>query len=99
MSDEPKKDITIGELWDRMTDKQKKDAFFLLFGIAEFYADPGTYFAASIVADPPSGSITRDVRLVSENDRRWDWGQGHYKPGGRARLAHSWIIAMWKKLL
>jgi hypothetical protein len=94
-----KNDITLSELWDRMSDEQKKAAFFLLFGIVEFYADPGTWFAASVVADPPSGDITRDVRLVSEKDTRWEWGQGHYKPGARARLAHSWIISMWKKLI
>ena len=82
-------EATIGELYDRLSEEQKKKAFFLLFGIVEFYADPYTWLATVVIGDPPCGDITRDRRPDSE---------GIPRPGGRARLALSWIISMFERV-
>jgi hypothetical protein len=81
--------VTIGELYDRLSEEQKKKAFFFLFGIVEFYADPWTWFATYIAADHPCGKIYHDKRLDYE---------GIHRPGGRARLALSWIISMFERV-
>ena len=47
----------------------------------EFYADPDTYFAVSIISDPPAGDIVRDFSAVPGND------YDRPMPGKRARAA------------
>jgi hypothetical protein len=81
---------TIGELYDRMTEVDRKKAFFLLFGIVEFYGDEGTWLATTILPDHPCGDIVRDYRLAAD---------GKHRPGGRARLALSWVLMKFKSLL
>lgn len=84
-------EVTLGEIWDRLTPDQQKKAFFLFWGIVEFYADGMTWFATDIIADPPAGAITTDYRHEEELGRR--------APGGRARLALSWVLSMLRRTL
>ena len=84
-------DPTLGEIWDRLTPDQQKKAFFLFWGIVKFYGDGMTWFATDIIADPPAGAITTDYRHEEELDRR--------APGGRARLALSWVVSMFRRAL
>jgi hypothetical protein len=93
----PKKAPTLNDLWERMSERQRKDAFLLLFGVAKFYADPATWFAVSLIEDPPSGDIMTDIRTIHDS-QWWDWGFGNKKPGGRARIAVAWITSMLRKL-
>lgn len=80
---------TFGEIYDAMSEAQRKKTFFFMFRILEFYADPMTWFATVILSDPPCGDIVRDVRADSE---------GTPRPGGRARLALSWILSAFRKI-
>lgn len=79
---------TFSEIYDRMSDADKKKAFFFLLGIVEFYGDSDTWFAVSLLPDPPCGDIVKDIRKDYE---------GTYRPGGRARLAYSWILSAFKR--
>lgn len=79
-------DETLGELYGRLTPDQQERAFFLLFGIAEFYASGDTWFAIGIFPDPPAGRLMDDFRRCDDLDR--------HAPGGRARLALSWVLSM-----
>jgi len=81
---------TLGELYDRMSEEDKKKAFFFLFRVADFYADSDTWFATTILSDPPCGSIAHDYRLADD---------GKHRPGGRARLAIAWICSSFEKLI
>jgi hypothetical protein len=84
------REVTLGEIYDKMPAEDRKKAFFLLLGIAEFYASEETWFAVGLFPDPPSGDIVRDFRLAPD---------GQHRPGGRARLARSWIVSMFRRTL
>ena len=79
----------LGEVYDKMTEEDRKKAFFLLFGIVWFYADPDTWVAVSVMPDPPCGDIIRDFRLTPDGVRR---------PGGRARLAIHWLLSLFRRV-
>lgn len=84
---------TLGELYDRLPEADRKKMFFFLFGIVEFYADEMTWFAVMMMGDPPCGAISKDFRKF------WDMnGNEDNKPGGRARLAISWVISSFKRV-
>ena len=82
---------TLGELYDRMSEEDKKKTLFFLFRVVEFYASSDTWFATTILVDPPCGDIARDYRLVRD--------EGKHRPGGRARLALAWILSGFEKLV
>lgn len=84
-------EVTLENLWDRLTPDQQKKAFFLFWGIVEFYGDGMTWFATYIMADPPAGAIMEDFRYDKDLDRP--------TPGGRARLALSWVTSMFRRTL
>jgi len=54
------------------------------WGVLDWYADPDTYFAISVIADPPCGDFIRDHSLPTLQHHR------HF-PGRRARLAGEMI--------
>jgi hypothetical protein len=54
-----------------------------------FYADPATYFAISVLPDPPCGDFVRDYSRCGA-----DWGQ---RPGKRARRALTKFEATLRK--
>jgi len=80
---------TFGELYDKLTEDDRRKAFFLLFGIVEFYANPDTWVAVSLLPDPPCGDIIRDFRLAPD---------GSHRPGGRARLSMYWLVSLFRRV-
>lgn len=82
--------MTLGDIYDRLTDDQRKRAFFLFWGVVEFYADADTWFAVALLPDPPAGAIMHDFRQCPDLHRR--------APGGRARLAFAWVLSMFGKV-
>ncbi len=85
----PAQEPTFEDIYDRLTPDQQKAAFFLLFGTVQFYADGDTWFATSIIADPPAGAITSDFRHCEDLDRD--------APGARARLAFGYVQRMLER--
>ncbi len=81
-------DPSMGAIYDRMSEADRKKAFFFLLGIVEFYANEQTWFAVALMPDPPCGDIVRDFRVAQD---------GKHRPGGRARLAISWIVSAFEK--
>ncbi len=75
--------ITIGKLYDQLSEEDRKKLFFFMFRTIEFYADPNTWFATALLCDPPCGAIAHDYRLDYE---------GTHRLGGRARLVYYWIL-------
>jgi hypothetical protein len=69
----------------RKTLKQVADERSELVYVAEFYADPMTYFAIGFLPDPPSGDFMEDFGDVVRND-----GVGVVVPGKRARKILDW---------
>lgn len=84
-------DVTIGELYDRMSEAERKSWFFFFFRIVEFYASGDTWFATSLIRDPPAGLINGDYHYCDDLMRR--------APGGRARIAFAWLLGRWGRLL
>lgn len=82
-------DSTLREIWQRLTAEQQEKAFFLFWGIVEFYAGEDTWFATTIIADPPAGAIVTDIRRSA---------LGRPAPGGRARLAFQWVLNMFGRV-
>jgi len=73
---------TVGDAVRAMDRKTLEKSFILLLGICEFYADPYTYFAVSLLGDPPCGDIVRDLGPTFMESR---------KPGRRARLVRHLV--------
>jgi hypothetical protein len=82
--------VTIGELYDRMSEADRKRWFFFLFQVVEFYAKGDTWFATTLIHDPPSGLINGDFHYCEDLNRR--------APGGRARIAFAWLLKAWERL-
>ena len=82
--------MTLGEIYDAMPEEERKRWFFFLFRIVEFYGDGDTWFATSLIHDPPSGLINGDYRMCPDLNRR--------APGGRARIALAWLVSAFSKI-
>ena len=80
---------TLGEIWKAMSDEQREKLFFFLFQIVEFYASSDAWFAVSLLPDPPAGLIMGDYHWCEDLIRQ--------APGGRARIALSWVLSTFKR--
>jgi len=78
--DDPE-ELTPEGAWDAMPADVQRRLFFLAVDVLGVYANPDSWFAVSIMSDPPCGVMGKDFRLVD----------GVRRPGGRARLALHWI--------
>jgi hypothetical protein len=85
------KESTFGEIWRAMSDEQRERLFFFVFRIAEFYASGDTWFAVSLLPDPPAGLIMGDFHDCEDLGRR--------APGGRARIALSWVLSEFRRTI
>jgi hypothetical protein len=85
-----KKEPTLGDAVSALDRATLERAFLLAFGIVNFYADPDTYFAVSLIDDPPSGAIMHDFGPTNLPTR---------KPGRRARLAKTMMVSTMRKAL
>lgn len=83
MDDEERGKLTLGQLYDMMSEEDRKKAFFFMFRTVEFYASTDTWFAVALFPDPPAGAIIHDYRKDAD---------GRARPGGRARLVYYWLL-------
>lgn len=83
-------EVTLGDLYDRMSEEERRRWFFFFFHIVEFYASGDTWFATTLLPDLPAGLINGDYHHCEDLNRR--------APGGRARFALSWLIRRWRRL-
>jgi hypothetical protein len=78
--------MTLGEIYDA---EERKRMFFFMFELVSFYGSGDTWFATSILADPPAGLITGDYHDCPDLGRK--------APGGRARIGLSWVLRAMRK--
>lgn len=92
----------------KLTDKQRirllKREVAILHKALGFYADPTTYFATSILTDPPSGDFCRDYGKITSNQEHmfgWDAYRGEKDAyyGKAARVAIEKAYKLWEKFL
>ena len=82
---------TLGEIWRAMSDEQREKLFFFLFNIVEFYGSGDTWFAVALLPDPPAGLIM--------SDHHWSEDLNRQAPGGRARIALSWVLSTFRRTI
>jgi hypothetical protein len=85
-----KREPTLGDAVSALDRETLERAFILAFGIVDFYAEPTTYFAVSLISDPPAGDIMRDFGPTDLPTK---------KPGRRARLAQWMLVSAMQKAL
>ena len=73
---------TVGDAVEALSREELEKAFILCWDLLKFYGSGDTWFAISLIADPPAGDIIRDVGPVED--------LGRHAPGRRARLAFHW---------
>jgi hypothetical protein len=82
---------TLGEIWRAMSPEQQEKLFFFLFRVAEFYGSGDTWFAVTLLPDPPAGLIMGDYHWSEDLNRQ--------APGGRARIALSWVLSAFMRTI
>lgn len=74
--------------------KARERALDQVFEALAFYANPNSYFALAVMADPPGGEFATDMSALTDDDKQYfeDYRPGDQYYGKKAREA----LAAWR---